>query len=192
MKYLIRWCVKRLRFFSFSCHAWSRDFVEASTSTTPHHSMYDNHNHNATATATTWQPTAIVIPTPRPWGICKREGAGRLGMTKTGPNNVRRVIWALGEFFFLFLSCLIMWLCWSININNATSFNVRQPQPQCNSNRHHSTTNSHHHSNTQALGDMQEGGCWKVGNDQNRPKWCETHRLGPRWVFFFFFCVILY
>ena len=110
MKYFIRWCGKRLRFFFFSCHARSRDFVEASTTTMPHHSMYDNHNHNATATATTWQPTAIVIPTPRPWGICKREDTGRLGMTKTGPNNMRCVIWALGEFFFFFfffLFCVI-------------------------------------------------------------------------------------
>ena len=56
-----------------------------------------------------------------------------------------------------------------------------------NSNHHHLTTNSCHHSNTQALGDMQEGRCWKVGNNQNRPKWCEMHHLGPRWVFFFFF-----
>ena len=65
--------------------------------------MYDNHNHNATATTTTRQPTAIIIPTPRPWGICKREGAGRLGMTKTGPNDVRCIVWALGEFFFSFV-----------------------------------------------------------------------------------------
>ena len=62
------------------------------------------------------------------------------------------------SFFFLFVSCLITWLCWSVNIKNATSFNVQQPQPQRNSNHHHSTTNSCHHSNTQALGDMQEGG----------------------------------
>ena len=85
------------------------------------------------------------------------------------------------------MSRLITWLCWSVNINNTTSLNVWQPQPQRNSNRHHLTTNSHCHSNTQALGDMQEGGCWKVGNDQNRPKQCETCHLGPRWVFLFIF-----
>ena len=105
MKYFIRWCVKRLSFFFFFCHAWSCDFVEASTSTMPHHSMYDNHNHDATATATTRQPTAVVTPTPRPWGICKREGVGKLGMTKMGPNNVSHIVWALGEFFCFFLSC---------------------------------------------------------------------------------------
>ena len=32
------------------------------------------------------------------YGICNREG----GMMKMGPNNTRCVIWALGQFFFLF------------------------------------------------------------------------------------------
>ena len=90
------------------------------------------------------------------------------------------------------MSCLITWIRWSININIATSLNVRQPQPQCNSNHHHLTTNSHCHSNTQALGDMQEGGRWKVGNDQNGPKQCETCHLGPRWVCLVFFFFVLF
>ena len=64
----------------------------------------------ATATTTTQQPTAIVIPTPRPWGICKREGVGRLGMTKMGPNNMRCIVWALGEFFFFFFFFVLFYI----------------------------------------------------------------------------------
>ena len=36
------------------------------------------------------------------YDVHERERLGGLGKTKTGPNNVSCVVWALGEFFFLF------------------------------------------------------------------------------------------
>ena len=34
------------------------------------------------------------------YNICQRERVGRMGAAKTGPNDVRHVVWALGDLFF--------------------------------------------------------------------------------------------
>ena len=41
------------------------------------------------------------------YDIHKREQVGRPETTKTGPNNMSHVVWALGESFFFYFLCII-------------------------------------------------------------------------------------
>ena len=48
------------------------------------------------------------------YDIRERERVGRSGTTKTGPNDTRRVVWALGEllyYYYFVLLILINILC---------------------------------------------------------------------------------
>ena len=156
MKYFIRWCVKRLRFFFFSCHAWSCDFVKRQ--------HQQCHIIQCTTTTTTMQQQPPPLDNQQPssfqhpglggyargrvlegwewpkqaqtmwdasfgpyvsffffffvlfyingyfivfigciYDLSERETVRTTGRIKTGPNDVRCIVWALGEFFcFLF------------------------------------------------------------------------------------------
>ena len=65
------------------------------------HSNIDNDNgvvHHTTAHLTT---TTITYRHP------DDDRSSTVATTKTGPNDARRVVWAISKFFFVFLSCFI-------------------------------------------------------------------------------------
>ena len=75
----------------------------------------------------------------------------------TCPNNTRRVVWALGEVFSLFV-----YLYSLLYIGTSDSFNLWR-------------------------GSLEAWrGFFEGNNNDKGPRWCKMHPLGPRWVFFLF------